>query len=246
MVPIPVLSQRGGPLSDWAGLLVTHVRPSGDGISRVSYAAWKASAADLSALDGVVRQLASTRVSALPRPEQFALWVNLYNAVTLQVVLERYPVASIRDIRPNPVSIGPWGSKRVAVEGRELSLDDIEHRILRRQWREPRVHYAVNCASIGCPNLMPRPWVAATLDADLDAAARAYVNHPRGVRVVGEGRVRVSSIYRWFREDFGNSDAGILEHLRQHAAPALAQRLAGARIAGHDYDWSLNGTAGGR
>jgi hypothetical protein len=230
-------------LASYDRLLARYLRTGGDGIARVSYGAWKASAADIAALDEVVRELSGQTVSRLARPAQFCTWVNLYNAVTLQVVLERYPVRSIRDIRPNPIAVGPWGARRVTVEGRQYSLDDIEHRTLRRGWREPRIHYAVNCASIGCPNLMARAWRPATLEADLTAAARAYVNHPRGARSVGPGRVRVSSIYHWFKEDFGGTDAGILAHLAQSADGDLASALSGARIAGHDYDWSLNDAA---
>ena len=182
------------------------------------------------------------------RARAFATWINLYNAVTLQVVLERYPIASIRDIRSEGTGldpralIGPWRTKRVTVEGRRLSLDDIENTILRPTFHDSRVHYAINCASIGCPNLMPRAWRAETLEADLDAAARAYVNHPRGVSVNANGSLRASSIYRWFRADFGGSDANVIAHLRRYGSPELAQGLAGAtRIAGHGYDWALNG-----
>lgn len=126
-----------------------------------------------------------------------------------------------------------------------MSLDDIEHGVMRPTFRDPRVHYAVNCASVGCPNLRPRAWRAASLEADLDDAARAFVNHPRGVSVLADGRLRVSSIYQWFREDFGGNEAGVIAHLRQHAAPPLAAQLAQAgSIAGHDYDWALNGTGG--
>ena len=112
---------------------------------------------------------------------------------------------------------------------------------MRPTFRDPRVHYAVNCASIGCPNLPRRAWNPATLDADLDAAARAYINHPRGVRVTEQG-LRLSSIYRWFAEDFGDA-AGLRTHLTRYAAAPLAERLrANPRIAGYGYDWSLNGS----
>jgi len=121
-----------------------------------------------------------------------------------------------------------------------MSLDDIEHETMRPTFRDPRVHYAVNCASIGCPNIWPRAWRAATLDRALDEAAAAFVNHPRGVAVLPDGRLRVSSIFTWFREDFGGDEAGVLAHLRRHAAPALAGRLQGATIAGDAYDWALN------
>jgi hypothetical protein len=232
-------------------LLARYVVDHPDGVTRVRYAAWKATAADMQALDAWVSEAASRRPSAMPRAEAFAFWANLYNALTLKVVLERFPVASIRDIRSSGVPFdpkgyfGPWRTKLLTVEGRRLSLDDIEHETMRPTFRDPRVHYTVNCASIGCPNLRPRAWRAATLEAELGAAAAAFVNHPRGVAVLPDGRLRVSSIYAWFREDFGGSEQGVLAHLRRHAAPALAARLAGVTgIAEDGYDWSLNGAPG--
>lgn len=232
------------PQALWDELLGRYVRPDSTGLNRVDYAAWKASSADMRALDAVVAGLAAIKISALPKPNQFATWANLYNAITIQVVLARYPVKSIRDIKPSLLATGPWKEPRVRVEGKQLSLDDIEHGILRKQWRDARVHYSVNCASVGCPNLGRRGWRAETLDADLDAAARAFINSPRGVRVTGPQKLRVSSIYQWFKVDFGNNEAGILAHLRRFAAPTLLAQMTNARIVGDDYDWSINATSG--
>ena len=233
-------------------LLARHVVPHQDGVMRLRYAAWKASAADMGALDGWIAEAAARRPSAMPRNEAFAFWANLYNALTLKVVLDRYPVRSIRDIRSTGVPFdprqftGPWRTRLVTIEGRRMSLDDIEHETMRPTFRDPRVHYAVNCASIGCPNIWPRAWRAATLEAELDAAAIAFVNHPRGVTVLPDGRLRVSSIYSWFREDFGGSEAGVVAHLRRYAAPALAAQLAErTAIAEDTYDWALNDAAPG-
>ena len=229
-----------------SALLTRYVAVGADGLNRVRYAAWKADSADLARLDGVIAALARRAPSRMRRDEAFAYWANLYNAITLQVVLARYPVRSIRNIRSEGVLdprafTGPWLTKRVTVDGRRLSLDDIEHATLRPLARDPRVHYAVNCASIGCPNLQPVAWRAETLDADLDRAARAYVNHPRGVSIGADGALRVSSIYIWFQEDFSGDDSGVIAHLRRHAEPSLAQRLASVtRIAGDDYDWAIN------
>jgi Protein of unknown function, DUF547 len=132
-------------------------------------------------------------------------------------------------------------TKRVTVEGRELSLDEIEHSILRPTFRDPRVHYSVNCASIGCPNLRPKAWHAETLDADLDAAARAYVNHPRGASIGSDGGLTVSSIYSWFKADFGGTDAGVIAHFKKFAEPDLAKRLEMVSGIGADsYDWGIN------
>ncbi|MEP5246911.1 MAG: DUF547 domain-containing protein, partial [Alphaproteobacteria bacterium] len=219
-----------------------HVRPGSDGINRVAYD--EVTAADRKALDGYIGALAAMPVGSLSRAAQQAFWVNLYNALTVRVVLEHYPVASIRDIDISPgfFADGPWGKKLVTVESEELSLDDIEHRILRPIWRDPRIHYAVNCASLGCPNLHTRAMTAENAEAFLEDAARAFINHPRGARIE-DGDLRVSSIYAWFEADFGGDDAGVIAHLRDYANGELAAGLSGvSRIAGDDYDWRLNST----
>ena len=224
----------------WEAFLARHLSPGPDGVNRVDYAA--VDDASRSALEGYLERLAATPVSQLSRAEQQAFWINLYNALTVKVVLDHYPVASIRDIDISPglFSSGPWGAKLVEVEGESLSLDDIEHRILRPIWRDPRIHYAVNCASIGCPNLASEAFTADNAERLLEAGARAYVNHPRGVSVQGDALV-VSSIYEWFKEDFGGDDAGVIEHLRAYADDSLAGKLAGAaRIEDDRYDWALN------
>ncbi|MBX3490133.1 MAG: DUF547 domain-containing protein [Parvibaculum sp.] len=211
----------------------------------VDYAGLKAGKTDRKALGAYIESLEAVDPAALPRDEQFAFWVNLYNALTVQVVVDHYPVASIRDISISPgfFSRGPWGRKLVRVAGRDLSLDDIEHAILRPEFGDPRVHYAVNCASWSCPDLAVEPYEGATLDAQLDAAARRYVNSPRGVEFRG-GRLTVSSIFSWYKKDFGGTEAGVLAHLRKYAEPELAAALAKAtRVSSYDYDWSLNDAA---
>jgi hypothetical protein len=230
-------------------LLGRYVVSNSDGVNRVDYARWKASDADRTKLARYLTEMQARLPSRMSRDETVAYWSNLYNAVTLKVVLERFPVASIRDIKSDSLFdpqayIGPWRTKRVTVEGTRYSLDDIEHNILRPMTKDPRIHYAVNCASLGCPNLRAKAWTAATLDRELDVAAREFVNHPRGVTVLPGKRLRVSSIYKWFGEDFGGSDAGLIAHLRKFAEPTLAARLApGVTIAEDAYDWSINGAA---
>jgi hypothetical protein len=237
------------PVAAFSALLTLYVSEHADSINRVNYAGWKANASDMGRLNGVVTGLERMAPSRMARAEAIAYWANLYNAITLQVVLSRYPVASIRDIRSEGVMLdpqaflGPWRSKRVTVERRRLSLDDIEHQTLRPLARDARVHYSVNCASIGCPNIQRTAWRAETLEQDLDRAARAYVNHPRAVTVLADGTLRVSSIYEWFKEDFGGNDLGVIAHLRRYAEPALTQQLrAATRISSNAYDWALNTT----
>lgn len=236
------------PDGDFDALLARYVKASPDGVNRVDYAAWAKSRDDRTALDRYIAAQAAAKPSALSPPQVLAFWANTYNAITLKVILDKYPVASIRDIKSEGVwldpkaFLGPWASKRIKVEGRDLSLDQIEHEILRPTFKDPRVHYAVNCASFGCPNLPLKAWRAETLEADLNAAARAFVNHPRGVAITADG-IKVSSIYNWFKVDFGGNDAGVIAHLKTHATGALATKLATTTtIAGDSYDWSLNET----
>jgi Protein of unknown function, DUF547 len=236
-------------IQSYGDLLAKYVAVGKDGVARAAYAKWHGSQPDRDKLASVIAAFAAQEPSVLSRNEAFAFWANLYNALTLQVVLDAYPVKSIRNIKSRGTSffdwksyIGPWRTKLVTVEGRELSLDGIEHAILRPTFKDPRVHYAVNCASVGCPNLQATPWNEATLDASLDRAAGAYVNHPRGVSVARNGKITVSSIYSWFKEDFGGNQAGVISHLLKYASPELGAKLMRAgRIGGNRYDWSLNG-----
>jgi hypothetical protein len=249
-VPLPASAQTAGdPDGAYDALLQRYVVASPDGVNRVDYGRWRANAADRKALDDYVKGLEARKPSAMPREEAFAFWGNLYNAVTVKLILDRNPKVSIRDIKEGSwldfkAYTGPWRHPRVSVEGKMLSLDNIEHDIMRPTFKDPRVHYVVNCASYGCPNLMARVWRAATLEADLDVGARAYVNHPRGVTILPSGSLRVSSIYKWFIADFGGDNAGVIAHLKKFAAPELASRLANATSVAEDvYDWALNDTA---
>lgn len=225
--------------SAWNDILARHLVRAEDGLNRFDYA--KLGKGGTGALQRYLGRLQAIDPSSLTAAEQFAFWVNLYNAKTVEIVTNHYPVATIRDIRLglNPFS-GPWKKKLLRVSGIDLSLDDIEHEILRPVWKDPRIHYAANCASVGCPNLARRPYTGENLEAMLDSAARSYVNSPRGVRIDG-GRVTVSSLYDWYAGDFGGSVPEILKHIRRYAEPKLAKRLSEAgKIDDYAYDWMLN------
>ena len=229
--------------SAWTRILASHVVEGADGINRVAYARLKRDAAG--DLKHYIAALEASDVKALDRPEQFAFWANLYNAKTLDIVLDRYPVRSIKDISLGGgliavVTGGPWKAKVTRVGGVDLSLDDIEHTLLRGTFKDPRVQYSVNCASLGCPKLMREAFTGASLEQQLEAGARAYVNNPRGV-AISHGKVKASSIYDWFAKDFGGDARGVLEHVRRYAGPELKRKLEGmSEIAEYGYDWSLN------
>ena len=225
----------------WDHFVRAYVLSFPDGVNRVSYA--DVTDADRKLLENYIEALTAIPINAYNRDEQRAYWINLYNAVTVKVVLDHYPVKSIRQIKPQVFSIGPWRKKRITVENTELSLDDIEHRILRPIWRDPRLHYALNCASIGCPNLLEQAFTADNSETLLTRAARAYINNPRGAEL-RNGRLVVSSIYKWYKEDFGDTDQGVIDHLRRYAEPALSAQLGDIkRIAADHYDWALNDAA---
>ena len=223
----------------WTAFLERYVVVGDDGIHRVAYT--NVTAGDRRRLDTYLRSLQQTPIGRFRRDEQLPFWINLYNALTVRVILDHHPVESIRDISISPglFSQGPWGRKLVEIDREPVSLDDIEHRILRPIWGDPRIHYSVNCASIGCPNLATQAFTASNTESLLEEAAVAYVNHPRGAAVRG-GDLHASSIYDWFEADFGG-ESGVLEHLRRYARPELALELGGVDgVQAYEYDWSLN------
>ncbi len=223
----------------WSLFLAEYVdtrHPSG--INRVGYS--QVEPGDRRRLDGYLEYLQGIAVSRLERNEQFVYWVNLYNAFTVKLILDNYPVSSILKISTGLVDTGPWDMKLLKIEEQEVSLNDIEHRILRPIWKDNRMHYAVNCASEGCPNLQAVAFTAENVDSLPAKAARDYINHARGVDF-RDGRVHASSIYKWYRSDFGSSDAALIEHWREHAGADLARKLSNyRRPIRYDYDWDLN------
>lgn len=230
-------ADEGERNAGWDGILQTYVVESDDGVNRFQYRALKASADDTATLNDYIESFADLDLDALTPDEHFAALANAYNALTIQHMIGRYPVKSIR----SGYITGPWKRVKMTIDGEELSLDDIEHDVLRKDFDDPRVHYAVNCASYGCPNLQNKAWVGETLNADLDAAARDFINHPRGVTVRDRGGLQVSEIYKWFAEDFGGTEQGVIAHLLEYAAPELAVQIkANADIKRYEYDWSLN------
>lgn len=219
-------------------LLTTH--PSE--IYRFRYDAF--STLDRVALEMYLDELQTVEVSRLSRPVQMAYWINLYNALTVRTILLHYPVRSIRDIDISPglFSNGPWDAKLLEIEGMKVSLNDIEHRILRPIWRDPRIHYAVNCAALGCPDLRGRAFVPEELDGMLEEAARRFINHTRGVNLDEKGRLTLSSIYKWFREDFGEDLDDVLGHIMKYASDELKGKFPtdGKLKVKYRYDWGLN------
>src|SRR5208283_4620043 len=191
-------------------------------------------------LDQYLLRLEWTDTSALTSNDQLAFYINAYNAWTIKLVLGSYPgIKSIKDV--GTIFSSPWTKKICRIDGKILSLDDIEDGIIRLRFRDPRIHFAINCASKGCPPLASEPYRGASLDAQLDAAARNFINDPSRYLLDGN-QLFVSRIFKWYAFDFKD---GVLNFMLKYAQGDLLQNLKanGDKIEIHylEYDWSLNG-----
>ena len=191
-------------------------------------------------LDQYLKDLEKTDSSKLSRNEQFAFYINAYNAWTIKLILSGYPgVKSIKEF--GSLLKSPWKKKLARIDGEIVTLDHIEHGILRPTYKDPRVHFAINCASKGCPPLRSEPYRGDVLDQQLDEMARAFINDPRRNRLEGK-TLYVSRIFKWFKEDFGNDIVGFFQ---AYAQGDLKKELDSGRekieVKHLSYDWSLNG-----
>jgi len=234
----------------FAKALAGHVQWQEDGHnSLVNYAALQVAPVDLDRYLEALSAVEAVEFESWPSEEQLAFLINAYNAFTLKLIVDHYPLDSIRDI--GNVWQSPWKRRFFSLLGEPMHLDQIEHEIIREPGRydEPRIHFAVNCASIGCPALRPEPFTAAALEAQLEDSTRRFLGDASRNRY-REGSLEVSSIFKWYREDFerGWRGAGDLKGFLALYAGALdlnedvRQQLAGGTVKIHflDYDWNLN------
>ena len=231
--------------SVWQKILDGYVAPDASGVNLVDYEGLSSSAEASEKLAAYLEYLQNLDPRQFSRAEQMAYWINLYNALTVKVVLDAFPVDTIRDIHAGVVPYtGPWDDIHANVANQDLTLNHIEHGILRPIWGDERIHYAVNCAAYGCPHLQATAFTAANTEDLLDAGAREFVNSLQGVDVVDSDFIVISSIYDWYAEDFGDTEEAIIAHLIEYAEDDLAEFLGGFDGAvDYDYDWSLNGQA---
>ncbi len=201
-------------------------------------------AADRAELETYLDHLAAIDPSPLDRAGRMAYWINVYNAWTLKLIVDHLPVDSIKDI--GPFWATPWSLRFVRLADRTVTLDYVEHEVLRPRFRDPRIHFAINCASLGCPPLRPEPFVAERLDAQLDEQARAFINDPARTRLDGD-TLHLSKIFDWFEDDFGGKK-GVLAFVRRYAEGGLKAGLEAlgdaVRLRHLDYDWALNDIPG--
>lgn len=192
-------------------------------------------------LDEYLEMLSRIDPDQLMKAERMAFYINAYNAWTIKLILTRYPdLKSIKDL--GTLFKSPWKKKFVKLNGREVTLDHIEHEILRPVFKDPRIHFAVNCASMSCPPLLAEPYTGADLERQLEKVTEDFINDARSNYVEG-GFLYVSRIFKWFNEDFDGDVSGFV---KRYAKGSLAQDLQASNTALKvkylDYDWSLNGS----
>lgn len=222
----------------WQELLDRYLLTTSDARTVFRYDA--VTADDRRRLQRYVSELTAIDPRELTRDEQLPYWINLYNALTVEVVLSHPAKPSILRMGGGWLPTGPWDDKLVSIAGHDVTLNDIEHRILRPIWKDLHIHYALNCASVGCPNLAPTAFTRDNAKKIMESGEFAYLNHPRGVHFTEDGVLRLSSLFDWYQEDFGTSNQALLDYLAGER-PELAKQLTGYRgeIEYH-YDWSLN------
>lgn len=224
--------------ADFDQLLQRYVDQDG----MVNYAAWHKSPQDRGHLQQYLGRLsqASPGIKA-SRDGQLAFWINAYNATTLEGILQVYPTTSIRNHTAKLAGYNIWKDLPLLVGGKPHSLDTMEHQVLRKMG-EPRIHFAIVCASIGCPRLLNEAYVPDRLKEQLDRNTRDFFSRPQNFQLDKSGTMHVSSILDWFGGDFGDSQQAQYTALQQYI-PKNAQRIAvspNARVVFQDYNWSLN------
>ncbi len=222
---LPADEKKAAPFTHqlWDDLLRTYVSSSG----WVNYAGMRPEKARLEKYLALLQ--ANPPQSSWSREEEMAFWINAYNAHTVKLILDHYPLKSIRDIDKG----NPWDVKRIKIGNKLYSLNEIENEMLRKRFGDARIHFAVNCAAKSCPPLYNRAWQASTLSQTLDERAGAFINDKQ-YNLITPSKASVSKIFEWYASDFGD----LIAFLNRYARVKLK---AGAKVVFLEYDWSLNG-----
>lgn len=220
-------AEERGWSENYSRLLKKYVTASG-----VRYAEWKSNAADLQAIDAVVNGIASENAGGLDRNAQLAFYINAYNAWILHEALTKYPTSSVKD-----TLFTFFTGKRIKVAGEQMSFNHLEKEVIRPKFGEPRVHFALNCASRSCPPLQAEPFDGARLDSQLERLAKGFVNTNRGVAYNAATKAaQLSKIFDWYKDDFAK-EGGPIGFINKRRSTPLPPD---AKITYQDYDWGLN------
>lgn len=214
-------------------LLKKHVDAKG----LVDYKGFKA---DQTAFGYYLDQLSKNPPAASwSKAEQMAYWINAYNAYTIRLILDHYPVQSIKDIGSKikiPLVTTPWANKFFSIGGEKMSLDNIEHGILRKKYDDSRIHFALVCASISCPRLRSEAYTAARLESQLDDQGRDFLNNPAKNKI-GKSSAQLSKYFDWYKGDWTQNKQSVVKWVNKYAATKIADSTPVSYL---DYNWSLN------
>jgi len=252
--PLEPVSAQGRATTTVARDTVDHTRLTRvlrefvDSTGDVDYAGLRARADSL--LRPYLRRLAETDVDALGRKARLAFWINAYNAHTLKLIADHYPVENIWAVTPGPAAPkdenSPFDLEVGRVADTMRTLNEIEHEIIRPRFDEPRIHFALVCAAKSCPRLRREAYTGPRLDAQLEAQTRTFFQDEGKNRIpAGEGRIALSRILKWYGEDFGDSPADLQRFIAPYFDGRVADRLAAADydVRFRAYDWALNDQA---
>ncbi len=229
--------------SAWNALLASYVDEQG----MVDYTRWKAAGADGAALDKYIEHLSTATFSpTTPAAAATSFWINAYNAVTVKGILREYPTSSIRNHTAKLFGYNIWKNLKLRVDGNSYSLDQMEHEVLRKMG-DPRIHFAIVCASVGCPKLLDEAYVPDRLDQQLDSNAKDFfADKGKFAFDAQRGSLELSPILKWFADDFGADQAVRLRTIAPYLPDDRARELANRgdpRVGYLDYDWRLNDQA---
>jgi hypothetical protein len=225
----------------WNRLLAAYYNPA----HGFDYKALKAR--DAGTLQAIRQQLGRVNVAALTPKQQLAHWINVYNVNTVATIVEGYPTKSIRDLSTDPIiRLNVFKKERVPVGNAKLSLDDVEHKKIREGFKDPRIHFAINCAAKSCPPIRTEAFTGEQLDAQLDEQTRTFLNGPFGARFKRDGDdlvITTTKIMDWFSDDFEKWGGGKAAFIRKYVSADKQRMIDQAKdidFEYHDYDWDLN------
>ncbi|MCU0401518.1 MAG: DUF547 domain-containing protein [Algoriphagus sp.] len=217
----------------WDQLVKTHVKPDG----MVDYKGFIKEKAKLEEYLKLISENAPDR-KTWSKNQQLAYWINAYNAFTVKLIVDNYPTKSIRDLGPKlkiPLIKDVWHYQFFKIGGVLSSLDEIEHSILRKEFDEPRIHFAINCASVSCPPLLNEAFVAEKLESQLQKVAVTFINDTSRNKITSDA-VQISSIFLWFKGDFTKKES-LIDFLNLYSKVKIKPN---AKISHLDYNWNLN------
>ncbi len=205
---------------------------------RQVYVNYRALKNEINELNSYLAQLEAVKRGEFKRfneKQKLAFWINAYNAYTVKIILKNYPLKSIREISSGFFSSGPWKLDFITLLGKKMSLDSIEHDTIRKKFDEPRIHFAVNCASMGCPSLLPEAFIASKLDSQLDSAALNFLEN-KSKNYLENKTLYVSKIFKWYGDDFNKKHGNFIKYI----VKTLNLPKKRYDIEFNSYDWKLN------